>query len=388
MMIPRPTLSQRIQSALQRNRVAILVGPRQCGKTTLARTFVAPESLNYFDLEDPVSLARLDQPMTALRDLQGLVVIDEVQRRPDLFPVLRVLVDRDPLPARFLILGSASPDLLRQSSESLAGRLETVTMGGLHLAEVGSERQVRHWLRGGFPLSFLASSDEDSAIWRKQFIQTFLERDLPQLGINIPAYTLLRFWTMLAHYHGQVWNGAELARSLGISQPTVRRYLDILTGVFMIRQLQPWYANLKKRQVKSPKIYFRDSGLLHQLLGIRTERDLVTHPKVGASWEGYVIEEVLSTVAPDEAYFWGTHGGAELDLLLFKDGRRLGVECKRVDAPRLTRSMHIALDDLALDHLMVVYPGTRAYPLTERVTVVPLTKLAQGSKALFPTEVL
>ena len=387
MMIPRPTLRHRIQSALQRSRVVVLVGPRQCGKTTLARTFVSPESLNYFDLEDPVSLARLDQPMTALRDLQGLVVIDEVQRRPDLFPVLRVLVDRDPLPAQFLVLGSASPDLLRQSSESLAGRLETVTMGGFHLAEVESERQVQHWLRGGFPLSFLASSDEDSAIWRKHFIQTFLERDLPQLGINIPAYTLLRFWTMLAHYHGQVWNGAELARSLGVSQPTVRRYLDILTGVFMIRQLQPWYANLKKRQIKSPKIYFRDSGLLHQLLGIRTERDLMTHPKAGASWEGYVIEEVLSAVVPDEAYFWGTHGGAELDLLLFKDGRRLGVECKRVDAPRLTRSMHIALDDLALDHLTVVYPGARAYPLAERVTVVPLTTLAQNSSALFPTEV-
>ncbi|MFQ5596228.1 MAG: ATP-binding protein [Anaerolineae bacterium] len=387
MMIPRPTLRHRIQSALQRSRVVILVGPRQCGKTTLARTFVSPESLNYFDLEDPVNLARLDQPMTALRDLQGLVVIDEVQRRPDLFPVLRVLVDRDPLPAQFLVLGSASPDLLRQSSESLAGRLETVTMGGFHLAEVGIERQVQHWLRGGFPLSFLASSDKDSAIWRKHFIQTFLERDLPQLGINIPAYTLLRFWTMLAHFHGQVWNGAELARSLGVSQPTVRRYLDILTGVFMIRQLQPWYANLKKRQIKSPKIYFRDSGLLHQLLGIRTERGLMTHPKVGASWEGYMIEEVLSAVAPDEAYFWGTHGGAELDLLIFKDGRRLGVECKRVDAPRLTRSMHIALDDLALDHLTVVYPGTLAYPLAERVTVVPLTTLAQNSSALFPTEV-
>lgn len=384
MMISRPDLRHRIQSALQRSRVVVLVGPRQCGKTTLARTFVSSESLNYFDLEDPVSLARLEQPMTALRDLQGLVVIDEVQRRPDLFPVLRVLVDRDPLPARFLILGSASPDLLRQSSESLAGRMETVTMGGFHLAEVGADRQLRHWLRGGFPLSFLASSDENSVIWRKQFIQTFLERDLPQLGINIPAYTMLRFWTMLAHYHGQVWNGAELARSLGVSQPTVRRYLDILTGVFMIRQLQPWHANLKKRQIKSPKIYFRDSGLLHQLLGIRTERDLVTHPKVGASWEGYVIEEVLNAIEPDGAYFWATHGGAELDLLLFKDGRRLGIECKRVDAPRLTRSMHIALDDLALDHLTVVYPGAQSYPLAERVTVTPLATLAQDGEALFP----
>jgi len=349
----------------------------------MARTFVPPDSLNYFDLEDPVSLARLDEPMTALRDLRGPVVIDEVQRCPDLFPILRVLVDRDPLLTQFLVLGSASPGLLRQSSESLAGRLEIVTMGGFCLAEVGQDAMTKHWLRGGFPLSFLAPSGADSFDWRKNFIQTFLERDLPQLGIRVPAYTMLRFWTMLAHYHGQVWNGAELARSLGVSQPTVRRYLDGLEGVFMVRQLRPWHANLKKRQVKSPKVYFRDTGLLHHLLGVRSERDLLTHPKLGASWEGYVIEEILKAVRPDEAYFWATHGGAELDLLLLKDGRRVGVECKRVDAPRLTRSMRIALDDLQLEHLVVVYPGEQPYPLSERVTAVPLETLVADGEGIW-----
>jgi len=382
-MIPRPALSQQITTALARSRVVVLIGPRQCGKTTMARTFVPPDSLNYFDLEDPVSLARLDEPMTALRDLRGLVVIDEVQRRPNLFPILRVLVDRDPLPARFLILGSASPGLLHQSSESLAGRLEIVTMGGFCLAEVGLDARTEHWLRGGFPLSFLAPSEADSLAWRKNFVQTFLERDLPQLGIRVPAYTMLRFWTMLAHYHGQIWNGAELARSLGVSQPTVRRYLDTLEGVFMVRQLRPWHANLKKRQVKSPKVYFRDTGLLHHLLGVRSERDLLTHPKLGASWEGYVIEEILKAVRPNEAYFWATHGGAELDLLLLKDGRRVGVECKRVDAPRLTRSMRIALSDLQLEHLIVVYPGEQSYPLSERVAAVPLEMLVTGDEGLW-----
>ena len=310
------------------------------------------------------------------------MIVDEIQRRPDLFPILRVLCDRTSLPARFLILGSATPDLLRQSSESLAGRLETVTMSGFSLAEVGVEAQARHWLRGGFPLSFLAGSDEDSAVWRKNFAQTFLERDLPQAGISIPAQTLLRFWTMLAHYHAQVWNGAELARALGVSEPTVRRYLDTLAGVFMVRQLQPWHANLGKRQIKAPKIYFRDTGVLHHLLGIRSQHDLLLHPKVGASWEGYALEETVNAVAPDEAYFWGTHNGAELDLLLLKDGRRLGVECKRMDAPRLTPSMRIALEDLGLDHLVVIYPGARAYPLADRVTVLPLAQLAQGGHAL------
>lgn len=382
MIIERRVTKTLIETALRRNRVVALIGPRQCGKTTLARTFVPPDSLNYFDLEDPTSLVRLEEPMTALRNLEGLVVIDEIQRRPDLFPVLRVLADRELLPARFLILGSASPSLLRQSSESLAGRLETVSMSGFSLGEVGGAAQAQHWLRGGFPLSFLASSEEDSLAWRKNFIQTFLERDLPQLGIGIPAVTLLRFWTMLAHYHGQLWNAAEPARSLGVNESTTRRYLDLLEGVFMVYQLQPWYANLKKRQVKSPKVYFRDTGLLHQLLGIRSERDLLTHPKSGASWEGYVVEEIVKAVRPDQAFFWATHGGAELDLLLLKDGRRLGIECKRVDAPRLTPSMRIALENLDLDHLTVIYPGDRPYPLAERVTVTPLEAVATGDEWL------
>lgn len=382
-MIQRPAIKNSIKQALDRSRVVALLGPRQCGKTTLAREFLPPDSLNYFDLEDPVSLARLEEPMTALRGLRGLVIIDEIQRAPELFPTLRVLADRKPLPARFLILGSASPELIRQSSESLAGRLETISISGFSLAEVGVAAQRPHWLRGGFPLSFLAASDADSLAWRKNFIQTFLERDLLQLGVRTPAATILRFWTMLAHYHGQVWNAAEPARSLGVSEPTARRYLDLLEGVFMVRQLQPWHANLKKRQVKAPKIYFRDTGLLHYLLGVRSELELETHPKSGASWEGYVIEEVLKAVVPDEAYFWATHGGAELDLLLLKQGRKIGVECKRVDAPRLTPSMQTALTDLQLDGLVVVYPGDRPYPLADRITVVPLeTVVIQGERAL------
>jgi len=345
----------------------------------LARQFVRPDSVNYFDLEDPVSLARLEQPMTAMQDLRNLVVIDEIQRRPDLFPILRVLADREDLPARFLILGSASPELIRSSSESLAGRMETISISGFSLAEVGVDELQKHWLRGGFPLSFLAENDSDSFAWRKNFVQTFLERDLPRWGVQIPTGNLLRFWTMISHYHGQVWNAAEPARSMGVSEPTIRRYLDILQDVFMVRILQPWHTNLKKRQVKSPKIYFRDSGLLHALLGLRTHHDLQTHPKSGASWEGYVVEEAIKSMGPDEAYFWGTHNGAEIDLLLFKNGKRVGVECKRVDAPRLTTSMQIALEDLQLNHLAVIYPGERLYPLSEKVSAVPLSSLGMES---------
>ncbi len=376
-MIPRTALEQTIRNALRRSRVVALIGPRQAGKTTLARQFVPPHSLNTFDLEDPVSLLRLEEPMTALRDLNGLVVIDEIQRRPDLFPLLRVLSDRDPLPARFLILGSASPELIRSASESLAGRLEIIPVSGFSLSELGAQHMARHWLRGGFPPSFLAEREEDSFAWRKNFVQVILERDLPQWGVRVPAVTLLRFWMMLAHYHGQVWNAAEPARSLGVSQATVRRYLDILEGIFMVRTLPPWYENLGKRQVKSPKVYFRDSGLLHYLLGIHNEFELHTHPKSGASWEGYAIEEVIKILAPDEAYFWATHNGAELDLLLIKQGRRLGVECKRMDAPRLTPSMRTALSDLKLERLLVFYPGDRTYPLSERVEVLPLARLAE-----------
>lgn len=382
-MIDRPKLLSEIRSALKRSRVVALVGPRQSGKTTTARIIVDPTSPRYFDLEDPASLSRLNEPMTELASLRGVIVIDEVQRRPDLFPVLRVLADRKPLPARFLVLGSASPALLRQSSESLAGRLETITLTGLGLPEVGATASARLWRRGGFPRAFLARSEADSVRWRQQFILTFLERDLPQLGINVPAATMLRFWTMLAHYHGNVWNAAEPARSLGLSEPTVRRYLDMLGDLFIVRQLAPWHENLKKRQVRSPKIYFRDSGLLHQLLGIRMESDLLSHPKCGASWEGYAVEEIIKLVEPEEAYFWATHTGAELDLLLFKNGQRLGVEVKRQDAPRLTPSMRIALHDLRLDHLTVVYPGNRDFNLAERVRALPLAAVAGGAPDAF-----
>src|ERR1043166_2675693 len=354
-MIVRQTDSGRVRAALRRSRIVALLGPRQCGKTTLARQLVPADSLNYFDLEDPQSVARLAEPGLALRPLRGLVIIDEIQRRPDLFPLLRVLADRRPLRARFLILGSASPDLLTQSSETLAGRLETIPLEGFRLADLGIRSQGRHWLRGGFPLSYAARSENDSITWRRQFLQTFLERDIPQLGVEVPAAALRRFWNMLAHYHAQTWNGAELARALAVSESTVRRYLDLLTGVFMLRQLPPWFENISKRQVKAPKGYVRDSGLLHALLGIAHRRDLENHPKVGASWEGYAIEEVLKALRPDDAYYWATHQGAELDLLLFKRGRRVGIECKRTDAPKLTPSMRIALKELKLLRLLVVY---------------------------------
>lgn len=383
-MIARSTLIESVRQALSRSRVVALLGPRQCGKTTLGAQLLAPDSGNYFDLEDPASLARLDEPMTALRGLKGLVVIDEVQRRPDLFPVLRVLADRMPLPARFLILGSASPTLLRQSSESLAGRIALIQMSGFSLEEVGPAAHVRHWLRGGFPLSYLAEDDARSSLWRADFIRTFLERDLGQMGFSIPSATLLRFWTMAAHYHGQIWNNAQIAGSMNIGEKPVRRYLDVLTDLYMMRKLQPWHANLKKRQVKSPKVYFRDTGLLHYLLGLRTEKELWTHPKCGASWEGYVIEESLKAVEPEEAFFWATHQGAEIDLVLIKDGHMLGVECKRVDAPRLTPSMRIALDDLKLERIAVVYPGAKRFPLAERVEAVPFDALVDGMNGLFP----
>jgi predicted AAA+ superfamily ATPase len=374
-MIERKTDLALVNAALKRSRVVALLGPRQCGKTTLARQFVPTDSDNYFDLEDPQSLARLVEPDTALRPLKGLIVIDEVQRRPDLFPLLRVLADRKPLPARFLVLGSAAPDLLQQSSETLAGRIETVALEGFRLADLGANAQQRHWLRGGFPLSYTAKTENNSAVWRRQFLQTFLQRDMPQLGIRIPSVALHRFWSMIAHYHAQIWNGAELARAFAAGEHTVRRYLDLLTGVFMLRQLPPWFENLGKRQVKAPKIYVRDSGLLHTLLGIESRRELEHHPKVGASWEGYAVEEVLKALAPEQAYYWATHQGAELDLLLFKRGKRIGVECKRADAPTVTPSMRIALKDLKLDKLFVVYPGEKSYPLGDRVEVVPLADL-------------
>jgi predicted AAA+ superfamily ATPase len=316
--------------------------------------------------------------MTALRPLKGLVVIDEIQRRPDLFPVLRVLADRKAVPARFLILGSASGDLLRQSSESLAGRMEYVTIGGFTLSELGAPAEPTLWLRGGFPLSYLAKTENDSLAWRKSFIRTLLERDFPQWGVRVSAVALQRFWTMLAHYHGQTWNAAEPARALGVSESTVRRYLDLLTDALMIRQLQPWHANLRKRQVKAPKVYVRDTGLLHHLLGIDTAKALLSHPKLGASWEGFVIEQILMTEPHDDAYFWATHQGAEIDVILRRGNRLLGVECKRTDAPRLTPSIRIALEDLGLEHIAVIYPGNKRFPLSDQVEAIPLEELGQG----------
>jgi hypothetical protein len=365
-----------ITTALRRSPVVVLTGPRQCGKTTLARELVREDSVNYFDLEDLVSLARLDEPVTALGLLKGLVVIDEVQRRPDLFPVLRVLADRSSQPARFLILGSASGDLLRQSSESLAGRVEQVTIGGLSLSELGANSMTRLWQRGGFPLSYLAANEDDSIAWRRQFVLTLLERDLPQWGVRVPAAALHRLWTMLAHYHGQTWNSAEPARSLGLGQATCRRYLDLLTDSLMVRQLRPWYANLNKRQVKAPKVYVRDSGLLHQLLGIHSEMALLTHPKLGASWEGFVVEQVLLHETHDEACFWATHQGAEIDLILRRHDQLLGVECKRTDAPGMTKSIATAIQDLGLQKVVVLYPGSKRYPIADKVQAVPLSELA------------
>jgi len=380
MIIERRILLDRVRTAIDRAPVTVLTGPRQSGKTTLARDFLPEESPNYFDLEDPVSLVRLDEPRTALEQLRGLVVIDEVQRRPDLFPILRVLADRKDQPARFLILGSASGDLLRQSSESLAGRMERIEIGGFTLAELGSDATPTLWLRGGLPRSWLASGEGESFAWRKQFVQTLLERDLPQWGVRVPAIALLRFWTMVAHYHGQTWNAAEPAKALGVSASTTRRYLDLLTDALMIRQVQPWHANLGKRQVKSPKIYIRDSGLLHQLLGIDGEKSLLSHPKLGASWEGFVIEQILAGEPHDAAWFWATHQGAEIDLLLQRGDRLLGVECKRADAPKLTPSIRIAMEDLGLERVAVVYPGPKRYPLGQRAEVVPLAALSEPGR--------
>jgi predicted AAA+ superfamily ATPase len=378
-VIRRSTWLETVRDALSRSRIVALVGPRQCGKTTLAREFLPETSVNYFDLEDPLSLARLDEPITALTPLSGLIVMDEVQLRPNLFPVLRVLADRKGFHGKFLLLGSASGDLLRQSSESLAGRMEMVTLRGFGLDELGKQAAAKLWRRGGFPRSYLARSEADSMTWRRAFIETLLQRDFPQWGVRTSAQALWRFWRMLAHYQGQVWNAAEPARALGAGESTIRRYLDLLSDAFMVRQLRPWHANLRKRQVRSPKVYIRDSGLLHQLLGIADERGLMTHPKLGASWEGFAIEEVLAAERPDEAYFWATHQGAEIDLVLRKGDAMFGVECKRTDAPRVTPSMRIALDDLKLKHISVIYPGEKRFKLARNVEAVPLTALAGGA---------
>ena len=356
----------------------LVTGPRQAGKSTLARTVVRPAPSHVFDLEDPRDAARLGEPTLSLPALEGTVVIDEAQRRQDLFPVLRVLADEDARPGRFLVLGSASPDLVGLAAESLAGRVTLLDLGGFRLTDVGTDAIDTLWVRGGLPRSYLAADDAGSRAWRDDYISTFLERDLANLGVRIPATTMRRFWTMIAHYHGQAWNGAELARALGVSQVTVRRYLDALTDALTVRQLQPWYANIAKRQVRSPKVYVRDSGVLHRLLGIVDWHDLLGHPKVGASWEGFVIEQILMLDVRDP-WFWGTHTGAELDLIVDLDGERVGVEVKRTDRPGLTPSIRHALDDLALDRVVVVHAGAQRFSLAPRVEAIPAHEaLADG----------
>ncbi len=379
MDIDRPRHLSRLRQLVRRSPVVAILGPRQVGKTTLAaairKSWKGP--VTAFDLEDPADVASLADPMLALRTLRGLVILDEIQRRPELFPVLRVLADRPRNPARFLVLGSASPELLQQSSESLAGRLAFHELGPFSVDEVGAARRDQLWLRGGFPRSFLARSGHDSLDWRLDFISTFLARDLPQLGVSIPAATLRRFWTMLAHYHGQVWNASEFARSFGVSDMTVRRYLDLLAATFVVRVLLPWHENLGKRQVKSPKIYIADSGMLHALLNLGAREDLERHPKVGASFEGLAIASIVDRLRArwDECYFWATHAGAELDLLVVRGRTRIGFEIKRTVAPAVTPSMRIAIDDLKLSRLDVIHAGDKTFPLAPRIRAVALSRL-------------
>jgi len=380
MIIRRSPEIELIKKRLKDYPIVAILGPRQCGKTTLSRQFSSQwhSNITVFDMESPADARRLEDPLLALEDLKGLVIIDEIQKRPNLFPVLRVLSDRS-LKTKYLILGSASKDLIRQSSESLAGRISYLEIGGFSLKHVGIERIERLWIRGGFPRSFLASSEASSYQWRKDFIATFLERDIPQLGINIPAKLLGSFWGMLAHYHGQVFNASEIGRSLGVSDHTAQRYLDLLSGTFMVRQLRPWHYNTKKRIIKRPKIYFRDSGVLHALLSLETKKDILSHPKLGASWEGSALEEIIRSfgLREDEVFFWGVHTGAELDFVFQKKGNLYGVEVKYTQAPSLTPSMRFALRELSLKHLWVVYPGKEEYPLSRSVTVVPLVGLSK-----------
>ncbi len=376
-MLTRVGDEEEVANALARSPVVLLVGARQTGKTTLARTLVTPGNDCYFDLEDPRDLARLDQPMLALEGLRGTVVIDEIQRRPNLFTALRVLADRSDAPARFLVLGSASPEALRQSAQSLAGRVEVIELGGFSMADVGKDRFDELWLRGGFPRSYLADQLEASVLWRTNYLRTLTLRDLPEFGLRLPAATIERFLALVAHSHGQLWNGAEPARALGISESTVRKYLDVLADSMLTRVLRPWHQNIDKRQVRSPKVYFRDSGLVHTLLGIDDRVAMLRHPRSGATWEGAVIEECIRRAGPTMTpYFWRTSNGAELDLLLVRGDQRVGIEIKRADAPRMTPSMRAALEDLGLDKLTVFYPGPRRYDLSDRVEVVPVSTFA------------
>ena len=374
-MIERPFHIRQLSRAVRRSPITALIGPRQCGKTTLARMFAVGRSTVFFDLESQVDLNRLQNPQLMLGSLQDLVIIDEIQEMPELFRVLRVLVDRPENKTRFLILGSASPDLVKNASESLAGRVEFIELSGFGLRETGTDRSDVIWLRGGFPRSFLAGGEADSLAWREGFIQTFLTRDIPQLGISIPPAAMRRFWTMLAHYHGQTWNASELGRSLDLSDKTMRSYLDILTGTFMVRQLQPWYENIGKRQVKAPKIYLRDSGLLHALLSLPDFQTLHGYPRVGASWEGFAIEQALEMIRPFQAFFWATHSGAEVDLFFIHHGRRYGIECKFSETPKATRSMNQAIESLNLAHLWIIYPGEHAYPLSGQISAWPIKNI-------------
>jgi predicted AAA+ superfamily ATPase len=380
-MIDRPAHLERLRDLLGQFPVVGLIGARQVGKTTLAMALADSfqDEVTRFDLENPRHVGRLEDPMFALESLRGLVVLDEIQLRPELFPVLRVLADRPGAPARFLVLGSASPELLRQSSESLAGRIAYHELGGLCLEEVGTEHLEALWLRGGFPLSYLAGSEPLSSRWRQQFIRTYLERDLSELGIQLASTTMRRFWAMLAHYHGEIWNGSELARAFGVSHKTVKGYLDILCSTFMAKRLEPWHENLAKRQVKAPKIYLADSGILHTLLGLETQEDLLEHPKVGASWEGFAICEVVAHLEarPEECFFWKLHSGAELDLLIRRGNIRRGFELKLTSSPRVTSSMRSALESLELDELTVLHAGTESYPLAPRIHAVALSRLRE-----------
>ena len=384
-MIERPAYINKLITAHHRSPITALLGPRQCGKTTLAHLFGSGHKAEYFDLESQPDLQRLQNPEMVLGSLEDLVILDEIQRIPALFNALRVLVDRPENAVRYLILGSASPDLVKNVSETLAGRVEFVELSGFDLGETGPEAWQTLWLRGGFPPSYLSDSDDDSMAWREGFIHTFLERDIPQLGITIPSAAMRRFWTMLAHYHGQLWNASELARSMGLTGKTVRSYLDILTGTFMVHQLQPWHENIGKRQVKSPKIYLRDSGILHALLNIIDMHGLWGHPRVGASWEGYALSQFMQIVRPSQMYFWSTHSGAELDLFFFHQGRRYGVEFKFSEAPKITKSMRIALNDLNLNHLWIIYPGQHHYPADEKISVWPVHQLPEFATQLRST---
>jgi hypothetical protein len=378
-MIQRERELRVLRGMLRRHPVVGIIGARQVGKTTLAHMLQQSVSqpAHMFDLENPDDLARLADPMLVLKPLKGLVIIDEIQRHPALFPVLRVLADRPRRPCRFLILGSASPDLLIQTSETLAGRILYHRLGGFALDEVGNHNSVKLWRRGGLPRSFLARTEQDSFEWRLGFVQTFLERDLPQLGVNISSATMRRFWTMLAHYHGQVWNSSEFARSFAVADTTVRGYLDRLGSALVVRQLAPWHENIAKRQVRSPKVYVSDSGLLHTLLNLRTLADIESHPKAGASWEGFIIDQVIRRLGaePHECFSWTTHAGAALDLLVVRGGTRLGFEIKRTTAPKLTRSIPIALEDLKLEHLDIMHAGDHTFPLTDRVRAVAVGRL-------------